>query len=89
MSAASTPHIQVLGFACPRCRKTHARIAEAASRLGVSVRLEKCDDPALLAAYRVMVPPGIVINGELVHFGGLPSRAQVDAWLKPHLNPRP
>ncbi len=77
----ATPHIQVLGFECSACRKTYARIAETAAGLGVTIRLEKVDDPRQFAAHGVLAPPGVVIDGRLTHLGGVPSRSQIAGWL--------
>lgn len=74
-------HIQVLGFDCATCRKAHARIAEVAAALAVDIRLDKVDDPRVLAEYRVMVPPGIVVDGRLVYSGGVPDRRTIEGWL--------
>ena len=74
-------HIQILGFDCATCRKTYRRIEETALKLGVSIQLEKIDDPVLMMAHRVMVPPGVVVDGRLVHSGGLPDRKHIEAWL--------
>jgi predicted thioredoxin/glutaredoxin len=32
--------------------------------------------------YGVMSTPGVVIDGKVVHSGGVPSRAQVESWFK-------
>jgi hypothetical protein len=74
-------HVLVLGFNCPACRKTHARIAEVAASLGADIRLDKVEDPRTLAEYRVMVPPGVVVDGHLVYSGGVPDRKTIAAWL--------
>ncbi len=74
-------HVQVLGFDCAACRKTHARIAEVAAALGLQIRLQKVGDPRLLAEHRVLVPPGVVVDGRLVHSGGVPERRLIEAWL--------
>jgi hypothetical protein len=74
-------HIRVLGFDCAACRKAHARIAEVAAELGAAVRLEKVSDPRELAAARVLVPPGIVVDGKLLYSGGVPDRKRIESWL--------
>lgn len=75
-------HILVLGFDCATCRKTYARIGEVAASLDLAVSLEKVEDPRVLAEHRVMRPPGVVVDGRLVHAGGLPSRKLITGWLK-------
>jgi hypothetical protein len=74
-------HIRVLGFDCAACRKAHARIAEVAAGLGADIRLEKVDDPRELVAARVLVPPGVVVDGRLVYSGGVPDRKLIESWL--------
>lgn len=73
--------IQVLGFDCAACRKTYTRIAKLTKQHGIAASVEKIDDPHVLLAYRVMAPPGVVIDGRLVHSGGLPSQRQIETWL--------
>ena len=73
--------VKVLGSGCKRCLATAAIIEAEASRLGVSVSLEKVTDYAAIAAYGAMSTPGIVIDGKLVHAGGLPRAEDVARWL--------
>lgn len=32
--------------------------------------------------YGIMSTPGVVINGKVVHAGGVPSRDKIDQWLR-------
>jgi len=73
--------IKVLGVGCSNCRKTHARIAEVAQASGVEIVLEKVEDLAEIADYRLLTLPGVVVDGELVHMGGVPERAKILGWL--------
>jgi len=45
----AAPHIEVLGFDCGACRKTHRLLVAAAERLGVPARIDKVSDPARIA----------------------------------------
>jgi thiol-disulfide isomerase/thioredoxin len=74
-------NVEVLGFDCPACRKTMRLIDETAQDLGISIRLVKVSDPAVIAAHRVLRVPGVVVAGRLVHSGGAPSRRQIEVWL--------
>ena len=74
-------HVKVLGSGCKRCVATAAMIEAKAVRLGVPVSLEKVTDYAAIAAYGAMSTPGVVIDGKLVHAGGLPRAADVAGWL--------
>jgi predicted thioredoxin/glutaredoxin len=53
-----------------------------AKALGVAVTIEKVEALPEIMRYGVMSTPGVVINGKVVHAGGIPSRAQVEGWLK-------
>ena len=73
--------VKVLGSGCKRCVATAAMIEAEAARLGISVSVEKVTDYAAIAGYGAMSTPGIVIDGKLVHAGGVPRVADVARWL--------
>ena len=73
--------IKVLGPGCKRCQTTAQMISAAAQAKGVAVEIEKVTDPAAIVGYGVMATPGVIIDGVLVHAGGLPSADQVHEWL--------
>jgi small redox-active disulfide protein 2 len=74
--------IIVLGSGCARCRATLKLIEDAALAMGVPVRLDKVEDLPSIMGYGVMSTPGVVIDGMVVHRGGIPTRDQIDAWLR-------
>ncbi len=74
--------IKVLGSGCRNCETTAEMIARKAEEMGVEVQLEKVTDMAEIMAHGVMSTPGVVVNGELVHAGGVPSAEQVASWLQ-------
>ena len=73
--------IKVLGTGCANCKTTLRLIEETASAKGVEVKLEKIEDMAAILGYGVMSTPGVVIDGKLVHAGGVPDRKKIEAWL--------
>ena len=73
--------VKVLGAGCKRCIATAAMIEAEAARLGVPVSIEKITDYAAIAGYGAMSTPGVVIDGRLVHVGGVPRAADVARWL--------
>jgi small redox-active disulfide protein 2 len=75
-------HIKVLGPGCNRCTMTVSMIEDAARFLGVEVEVEKVTDMAEIARNRIMSTPGILIDGKLVHAGGLPKADAIAGWLK-------
>jgi len=73
--------IKVLGSGCANCRNTIALIEQVAKARGVSVTLGKIDQPRDIAGYGVMSTPGVVIDGKVVHAGGVPGRDKVEGWF--------
>ncbi len=73
--------IKVLGPGCKRCQATEDMVKAEAARLGLEVQVEKVTDYAAIAGYGVMSTPGIVIDGKVVHAGGLPKSTDVAKWL--------
>ncbi len=73
--------IKVLGSGCANCQTTAKLIEEAAKRLGVEVNIEKVEDIAQIMSYGVMSTPGVVVDGQVVHAGGIPSQADIEKWL--------
>ncbi len=73
--------IKVLGTGCANCKNTIALIDEVAKAKGVAVKLEKVEELRAIMGYGVMSTPGVVINGKVVHAGGVPSRDKIETWL--------
>lgn len=74
--------IKVLGTGCANCKNTIALIEQVAQANGVAVTLEKVEEMRDIAGYGVMRTPGVVIDGKVVHAGGVPSRDLVQSWLR-------
>ncbi len=73
--------VKVLGPGCKRCAATADMVQAAADRLGVPVRIEKVTDYAAIASYGIAATPGVVIDGKVVHAGGLPKEDDIARWL--------
>jgi small redox-active disulfide protein 2 len=73
--------IKVLGTGCANCKTTIALIDQMAQAKGVTVKLEKVEELRDIMGYGVMSTPGVVINGKVVHAGGVPSRDKIEQWL--------
>jgi small redox-active disulfide protein 2 len=74
--------IKVLGTGCcGNCNSTAALIEETAKAKGVAITLSKVQDLRDIAAYGIMSTPGVVIDGKVVHAGGVPSRDKIEQWL--------
>jgi small redox-active disulfide protein 2 len=76
-----TMDIKVLGTGCANCKNTIALIEQVAQAKGVPVTLSKVEELRDIMGYGVMSTPGVVIDGKVVHAGGVPSRGKVEQWL--------
>jgi len=74
-------NIKVLGTGCANCKTTLKLIEEAANAKGVTVELKKVEDLQSIMSYGVMSTPGVVVDGKVVHAGGVPSRDKIAGWL--------
>jgi small redox-active disulfide protein 2 len=74
--------ITVLGPGCARCENTEKLIMNVAAEMGVGVALNVVKDPMKIAEYDIMSTPGVVIDGEVVSSGKVPSKNEVRAWIE-------
>ena len=73
--------IKVLGTGCTNCKNTVALIEQVAQAKGAAITLQKVEELRDIMGYGVMSTPGVVINGKVVHAGGVPSREKIEQWL--------
>lgn len=73
--------IKVLGTGCANCRNTVKLVEEVAAAKGEQIALEKVEDIQKIMTYGVMATPAVVIDGTVVHAGGVPARSKVEGWF--------
>jgi small redox-active disulfide protein 2 len=73
--------VKVLGPGCKRCEATAEMVKAEAAKLGLTISLEKVTDYVAIAGFGIAATPGIVIDGKVVHAGGLPNAEDVAGWL--------
>ena len=73
--------IKVLGSGCANCKATIALIEQVARDQAVPVQIDKVQDMQTIIGYGVMATPGVVVDGKVVHAGGLPTRDKIASWL--------
>lgn len=74
-------NVKILGTGCANCKNTAALVDTVAREKGVPIELEKVEDLPSIMAYGVMSTPGVVIDGVVVHAGGVPSKGKVEGWF--------
>ncbi len=73
--------VKVLGSGCANCRNTVAAIEQVAARRGIAIDLVKVEDLKEIVSLGVMSTPGVVIDGTVVHAGGVPTAEKIGQWF--------
>ena len=73
--------VKILGTGCANCKNTLALVEAVAREREVQIDLEKIEDLPAIMGYGVMSTPGVVIDGVVVHAGGVPARSKVESWF--------
>ena len=73
--------VKILGTGCANCKNTLALVETVAREKVVAIDLAKVEDLPSIMGYGVMSTPGVVIDGVVVHSGGVPSRSKVEGWF--------
>ena len=73
--------IKVLGSSCAKCKKLEERTREAVKELGLDATITKIEDIQEIISFGVMMTPALVIDGEVVMSGQLPSVKELKKTL--------
>jgi small redox-active disulfide protein 2 len=73
--------IKVLGSGCMKCRKTEDIVKEAVAESGVEAQIDKVTDIMKIADYGVMGTPAVIVDGEVVSVGKVPTKEEIKKWI--------
>jgi small redox-active disulfide protein 2 len=73
--------IEILGPGCSRCRATEENVRRALAELGLSAEVEHVTDLVEISKRRVMMTPGVVIDGRVCSSGRIPEVPEIKKWL--------
>lgn len=65
--------IKVLGTGCTKCKTLEKATKEAVEKVGVDATVTKIEDIVEIMKFGVMTTPALVVNGEIVVKGRVPS----------------
>ena len=65
--------IKVLGTGCAKCKALEKATKEAVKKTGVNATVAKVEDIVEIIQFGVMTTPALVIDGEIVVKGKVPS----------------
>ena len=74
-------NVKILGTGCANCRNTLKLVEQVAHDKSVAIELEKIEDLPSIIGFGVMSTPAVVIDGVVVHAGGIPDRSKVEGWF--------
>lgn len=74
--------IKILGTGCAKCRAVEKEVKEIVDELGIDANVEEVKDMAKIMEYKVMMTPGLVIDGKVVTSGHVPSRKDVRKYIE-------
>lgn len=73
--------IKILGGGCPKCKKLAKLAEEAAAELNLDFEIEKVTDINEIISYGVMLTPALVVDGEVLVSGSVPSKEEITRRL--------
>lgn len=73
--------IKVLGPGCAKCKSTYAAVEKAVKASGMDVKLTKVDDIEEIMRYHILATPAIVVDGQVVMKGRVPTVEEVERIL--------
>ncbi|OQX19390.1 MAG: thioredoxin family protein [Desulfobulbaceae bacterium A2] len=74
--------IRILGTGCVSCNSLQGLLIEIMQDMGIAADVVQVHDPDEIGRFGVLRTPALLINGRIKCAGVLPSRAQVEEWLR-------
>ena len=74
--------IKILGGGCANCKRLEAVTRDVVGSLGLEADFIKVTDHNDIMQYPILSTPGLVINEQVVSFGHIPSKTEIEGWLK-------
>jgi len=81
-SAIKTMKIQVLGSGCEKCNRLAETVVSLARELQIKHSFEKVSDISQIIATGVISTPALVIDGEVLFSGQVPSNEEIKKLLQ-------
>jgi len=74
--------IKILGPGCAKCQSLEKTVKEVVAALKLDIKIEEIKDMKQIMQYSILMTPGLVINGKVVMSGKVPSKAEVERYIK-------
>lgn len=74
--------IRIFGKSCVSCDNLQKMVIEALNAMNLAADIEKIHDPDEIGRYGIITTPALMINGRIKSSGPMPTRAQIEEWLR-------
>lgn len=74
--------IQILGTGCPKCLKLTNVVKDVVDQNQIDATIDKVEDLAEIMKFDVMMTPALVIDGDVVAKGRIPTKTELTTWLQ-------
>ena len=68
--------VKILGTGCPNCKRLEKVTRQALDEVGVEATVTKVTDMMDILSYKIPSTPGLVIDGDVVSYGRVPTKAE-------------
>jgi small redox-active disulfide protein 2 len=68
--------VKILGTGCPNCKRLEKVTRQALAELGAEAMVTKVTDMVDILSYNISATPGLVIDGKVVSYGRVPTKAE-------------
>lgn len=79
--------IRILGPGCVSCNNIQKMVIEIMSVLGIAADVLQVHDLDEIGRFGILQTPALLINGEIKSSGRLPTRSQIEQWLRDAIAP--
>ena len=73
--------VKILGTGCPTCKRLEKVTRQALEEMGVEATVTKVTDMMDILSYQIPATPGLVIDGEVVSYGRVPTKAETTTLI--------
>jgi small redox-active disulfide protein 2 len=73
--------IKILGAGCAKCQQVEQIARQVVKELAIDAMVEEITDMKKIMQYPVVTAPGLVVNGELVCSGRIPTKSEVTQFI--------
>lgn len=76
------PVIRIFGTGCVSCNNLQKLVIEVLDAMGMAADIEQIHDPDEIGRQGIVLTPALMVNGQVKSGGLLPTRAQIEQWLR-------